>query len=328
MRRLLMQPPLCAARMFVPTVDLSRADAADVLRRALHTSGFFYLAHDGVDDGVIEDMRAKSKAFFALDVNVKSRIDAAGSSRGWTRMRAETLDAAHSSAGDSKEGVYIGRECASEELEGDYATLVGRNKWLDETSEASIRGYRRAMERYYDTMVGIGMRLLTLVAAALDVEEDYFDTYWTPTHNCVLRPLRYAAVKSDANAGTFAAGAHSDYGGLTILKTLDDVPGLEIYDEANASWIAVPPRDDAFVVNIGDLLERWSNGRLKSTKHRVMTAGDVERHSVAFFFEPDYFAVVEPIVRDVDDVPKYDAIRFGDYLLARYAETYASADGS
>ena len=59
-----------------------------------------------------------------------------------------------------------------------------------------------------------------------------------------------------------------------------------------------------------------------------MTAGDVERHSVAFFFEPDYFAVVEPIVRDVDDVPKYDAIRFGDYLLARYAETYASADGS
>ena len=324
--------PLCVKarhieprNMKVPIVDLTRDDAASVVRRALHTTGFFYLAHDDervVARDVIDDMFAHSKAFFRLPDDTKARLCGArgsGSNRGWTRVHEETLDAKNSTVGDSKEGMYIGRECTREELERG-APLVGRNAWPDETEEPSISGYRRAMERYYDAMVRIGMRLLPLVAAALDLDEDYFDQFWTPTHNSLLRPLRYAATKSDAAAGKFAAGAHSDYGGLTILKT-DDVPGLEIF--IDGQWVPVPPRPNAFIVNTGDLLEIWSNGRLRSTKHRVMTNGDVERFSAAFFFEPNYEAVVAPVVRNADEAPKYSAIKFGDYLLARYSETYA-----
>jgi len=310
-------------RVDVPIVDLTDANAAvENIARAASTSGFFFVRDPRGDDGkaLTDDMFKAAQSFFdTLTSEEKQRaMPLNAHNRGYTRYQEETLDSTGAAReGDTKEGVYIGREAAAAEEEG--FALVGPNAWPDETKYERVRGFRAAMETYYEHAREIGMRLLPIFAQILNVEETFFNEKWTPTHNCLLRPLKYSAVASDASVGRFAAGAHSDYGALTILKVLDDEPGLEILT-ADGTWYAVPPEPDVFIVNFGDLMERWSNGKLRSTKHRVMTSGKSARYSCAFFFEPDYDTIVEPIASDAE--PKYEPIRFGDYLIGRYSETH------
>ena len=307
----------------VPIVDLTDANAAvESIARAASTSGFFYVRdpRGDVGRGVTADMFRAARSFFDdLTSEEKQRaMPLNAHNRGYTRYQEETLDSTGAATeGDTKEGFYIGREASARET----FALVGPNVWPDETDPTHgerVRGFRAAMETYYEHARSIGMLMLPIFAKILNVEETFFDEKWR-RHNCLLRPLKYSAVASDASAGRFAAGAHSDYGALTILKILDDAPGLEILT-ADGTWYAVPPEPDVFIVNFGDLMERWSNGKLRSTKHRVMTSGISERYSCAFFFEPDYDTIVEPIASDA--APKYEPIRFGDYLIGRYNETH------
>lgn len=313
-------------RVDVPIVDVTDFNAAvKAIARAASTSGFFFVRDPRGDDGkaLTDAMFKASKSFFdTLTSEEKQRaMPLNAHNRGYTRYQEETLDSTGAATeGDTKEGVYIGTGL---EISGseDCCALVGPNVWPDETQVERVRGFRAAMEAYYEHAREIGMSLLPIFARILNVEETFFNEKWTPTHNCILRPLKYSAIASNAAIGRFAAGVHSDYGALTILKVLDDEPGLEILT-ADGTWYAVPPppEPDVFIVNFGDLMERWSNGKLRSTKHRVMTSGKSARYSCAFFFEPDYDTIIEPIASDAE--PKYEPIRFGDYLIGRYNETH------
>ena len=134
----------------------------------------------------------------------------------------------------------------------------------------------------------------------------------------------YAKEESRPEDGIFACGAHSDYGFITLLLT-DEHPGLQIYHKE--VWMDVPSRPNAFVVNIGDMLERWTNGLFVSTKHRVLTSGDYERYSIPFFFEPTFETIVECLESccSESNPPKYSypSITSGQHLLNKYAETHA-----
>ena len=296
----------------IPTINLARDGSARGLTDAFASDdfarrGFAFVAHEGVlpEPEIVRKCFAESRTFFDSSDETRKRAltgDAPGI--GYTAFASEKLDPSSSSVGDSKEGFYVVRERA-------------KNRWPS-------AAFEDAATTYYESMYALGKRLLPALARACGVDDAYFDAHWSASsHNCVLRFLKYSASRSDEGEGQFACGAHTDYGALTILAVENDgSTGLEIYDRETETWVPVTPPPDHFVLNVGDLLERWSNGRFASTRHRVMTTGERERFSIPFFFEPSYDAVIEPVCVGDGEAAKYAPIRFGDYLQEKYAQTY------
>ncbi|KAK9208595.1 hypothetical protein WN944_000953 [Citrus x changshan-huyou] len=141
-----------------------------------------------------------------------------------------------------------------------------------------------------------------------------------------LRLLHYEGQTSDPSKGIYGAGAHSDFGLITLLAT-DEVLGLQICKDKDAKpqiWEYVPPLKGAFIVNLGDMLERWSNCIFKSTLHRVLGNGR-ERYSIAYFVEPSHDCVVEclPTCKSEKNPPKFPPVKYGSYLSQRYKDTHA-----
>lgn len=142
-----------------------------------------------------------------------------------------------------------------------------------------------------------------------------------------LRLLRYGPVESDTTKGVFGAGAHTDYGLITLLST-DENAGLQIFYQGE--WIDVPPRSDAFIVNIGDMGERWTNGVFQSTRHRVINKNGKERYSVPFFYEPNFPCKVEcfPSCVSESNPAKYAPTSSGEHLVEMYRQTHAAFDAA
>ena len=166
-------------------------------------------------------------------------------------------------------------------------------------------------------MCDLGSRLVRFLALAIGLEENAWDkNFKNPL--ALLRLLHYANEKSAPERGVYACGAHSDYGMLTILLTDDTTPGLQIY--RGGEWIDAPPVHGAFVVNLGDMLERWTNNNYRSTKHRVLTSGERHRYSAPFFYEPDFDTVVEclDVCCSSSNPPKYSPTTSGLHLLEKY----------
>ena len=141
----------------------------------------------------------------------------------------------------------------------------------------------------------------------------------------VLRLLHYEGKISDPNKGIYGWGAHSDYGLITLLAT-DDITGLQICKDKDAKpqkWEYIAPLKGAFTVNLGDMLERWSNCVFKSTLHRVLGNGQ-ERYSIAYFVEPSHDCLVEclPTCKSENNPPKFSPIKCATYLSQRYKDTH------
>ena len=168
------------------------------------------------------------------------------------------------------------------------------------------------MLAYYDACAALGARLHQAFARDLGVAPDFFaDKFDRPM--ATLRLLRYPAAAEER----IGAGAHTDYGNLTLLAT-DDVGGLEVRTRAG-DWIEAPPRAKAFIVNIGDCLMRWTNDVYVSTPHRVVNRSARERYSIAFFFDPNPEAEVAAIPSCVarGGAARYPPILAADYLKLR-----------
>lgn len=313
----------------VPILDMARPleELATACRQACETHGFFYISNHGVPSETIDKHAKYQKSFFSLSLEQKMKIVADHNNRGYTPLGNETLDPKASRGGDLKEGLYFGREVEKSEL-----PLHGPNQW---PAESLLPGYRAAVEDYMDCLTRLGYRLLPLIALSLNLSQDYFLPYFSESPMIFLRPLHYPPIPSSEAAGIFAAGAHSDYGFLTILWT-DGTPGLQIYMESSG-WMDVEPLPDTFIVNLGDMLERWTGGRFASTRHRVINTAGKERYSCAFFFEPSFTSIVSPIPLPEDDqeeakneregtlyqekLQRYPPIMSGAYLLEKYAAT-------
>ena len=274
----------------VPIVDISglRAPAARAgarnrqLGRAARDVGFLYVSGTGIDETLFDDLLESTKEFFALPVEEKMRsyIGLSRCHRGYVPVGEEGVEAG---TPDLKEAFDTALDLPADDP--DYVAgnpMLGPNAWPD------VPGFAEAVTAYYEAVLEVGHRLLWAFAVALGEDPDVFSRHATKTPS-QLRLVHYP-YNPDAEDG-HGIGAHTDYECFTLLKPT--APGLEVLNGAG-EWIDVPPIDGAFVVNIGDMLELWTNGAFVATSHRVRKVAE-ERYSFPLFFNVDYDTEVKPL---------------------------------
>ena len=312
--------PLIDMQPFLEGGPVERAAVAKQIGDACRQIGFFYIVNHGVSPYLVTRAFEESERFFALPEERKAEIaiERSACHRGWFRVGGENLDPAKQKAGgDLKEGVKIGRDLAQEHPLVQAGTpLHGPNQW------PNLPGWQETMQEYYDAMEALGRELLHAFALALSVEETYFDR-WLNAPMTTLGPLHYPPQTGRVTEARLGAGAHTDYGCLTMLAQ-DQNGGLQVRN-ANGQWIDAPPIEDSFVVNIGDMMERWTNGVFSSTAHRVINVSGRERYSLPFFFDPDFDAEVVCLQTCVTEVegPKYPPTTAGQHLLEMINASFA-----
>jgi isopenicillin N synthase-like dioxygenase len=194
----------------------------------------------------------------------------------------------------------------------------GHNQWPTEAPHAAAM-----CEGYIQAMLRLSRRLMQLMALSLNLPEGYFDTT-SESPMVTLRMIRYPAHPPEADERTFGAGAHTDWGAITILAQ-DTHGGLEV-QMPDGTWVAATPIDGCFVVNLGDMIPRWTNGLYHSNPHRVRNTESrgAPRYSIPFFYEPDYFARIEAVPGTVPqgEAPRYAPCTAGEHLRQMYQRTY------
>lgn len=242
--------------------------------------------------------------------------------RGYTPILDQKLDPVNQLHGDFKEGYYVGVEVSEDDPDA-QKPFYGPNVW---PSSDILPGWRETMEKYHREALGVAKKVSRIVALALNLGSDYFLRQEILGKNiATLKLLHYEGRISDLTNGIYGAGAHSDFGFVTLLAT-DDVYGLQICKDKDVipqKWEVVAPLKGAFIVNIGDLLERWSNCTFRSTLHRVV-CNVQERYSIAYFVEPNPDCIVDclPTCQSPENPPKFPPIKCETYMLQRYGDTH------
>ena len=318
----------------IPIIRLDDPDepaTVQRLRSCCLEHGFFYLGGHGIEE-YFSGIMTESANLFALPVEEKIMIRDDTTRRGYTIMEGEMLDPdaqRKSGIGDTKEAFNLGRDIALDHPEYDLAKLKGPNIWptKDICSLENCDGFRNVMEEYFDVATKVCLKLVRLLALAIGLEDKHALDSCFKEQFCTLRLNHYAAVESNPDSGIFACGKHSDWGMITLLLT-DNNPGLQI--QVDDKWIDVPPKSSKeegslFIVNLGDMLERWTNGMFRSTVHRVVTSGEKERYSIPFFCEPDFDTNVEclAVCCSEENPAKYPPTTSGQFLKDKYKETHS-----
>ena len=302
----------------IASVSLTEADAdrdafAQKLGRSFEEYGFAVLADHGIPDELIQRAEQKAKEFFALPDEVKRGYALGqGGARGYTPFGIET--AKGHKAFDLKEFWHVGRELPEGHA---FADIMAANVWPEE-----VPGFRETFLELYDTFDRTGFKVLSAIARYLGIDENYFrDT--VRDGNSVLRLLHYPPQK-EATGEHIRAGAHEDINTITLLLGAEEA-GLELKTR-DGRWIPVSPKPGELVINIGDMLQRLTNGRLRSTPHRVVNPtpdrASNARYSMPFFlhFRPDFMIEALPGTVPAGEEPKWPPISSHDYLLERLRE--------
>lgn len=287
------------------------------------TIGFLVIEKHGVPDAIVSAAWEASRAFFDLPIDEKLEVkpEDPGCPRGYFPFAAEALakSLGLDTPPDIKESFGIGPLRAPEYEIGaaDREFHYGENLW-------PIRppNLRRALTGYFEAMTEAGSRVLRLFAAALELPQDHFEAFHRHPM-CALRCINYPASETPLLPEQKGAGEHSDYGSLTMLKSDPEVPGLEIR-LPSGEWAKAPLVEDAFIVNIGDLMARWTNDRWVSTMHRVVLpaeSGGRRRQSMAFFHNTSFDARIEciPTCLAAGETAKYPPVLAGQYLIDRFS---------
>ncbi len=304
----------------LPVIDISgltspleaeRRAVGARIREACLDRGFFYITGHGVPDAMAAGALDGARALFDLPGAAKRAVDKALSpaNRGYEPLGGQTLEPG--AAPDLKEGFYIGAEAEP----GRFNT--GANQW-----PAELPDLPAAMLAYHARLTDLAERLMAGLALSLDLPETAFAAFCREPI-AILRLLHYPP--QPASAPGRGAGAHTDFGALTILLQ-DPVGGLEVYDRAAGAWTAAPPMPGAYVVNLGDLIARWTNDRYRSTPHRVVNRSGRRRYSIPFFFSgaPDYGVTCLPGCLELGEQPKYPPITVEAHMKERYRQTYGA----
>jgi len=307
--------------------------AADV-DEICQTTGFLVVDNHGVPAEITDRAWSAARAFFDLPLEQKLALhsDEPNCPRGYFPFAEESLarTLGVESPPDRKEAFSSGPPAppSGHSRAKNFDFFYGENRWPGELPE-----FRDAWLDYYRAMEGLGARIMQLLACALKLDEDYFAPFHGH-HLGALRALNYPASSSPENTAEHRAGAHSDYGTVTILKPDPLVGGLEV-QLPSAKWVMAPPVADSFIVNLGDLMARWTNNRWISTVHRV-TGGTADsavprRQAIAYFMNPNYDAEIAaiPTCLDVDETANFAPILAGDYLVNKFraAQVAEEAEG-
>ncbi|KAI9771390.1 MAG: hypothetical protein M1839_002813 [Geoglossum umbratile] len=312
--------PVIDISPFLPTTadscPAAKATCAQALHTACHTHGFFYLTNHGVSASLTTSILSLARRFFLnTPPSSKARI-ARRHARGWQRIGENVTQGLR----DMHEAVDFYRE-VDDMAASARGPLGGPNLWPDEPPE--LRG---VYVEYLAQVLKLGEVVMRAMGYAFGPEcEEVFlektrDSFW------VLRMIGYPPLQSTSPGNGVSCGEHTDYGCTTFLLADPDVKGaLQVLSRDGSTWINADPVPGAFVVNIGDMMERWTNGLWPSTRHRVIHRGDGYRVSVPFFYEPDFNARIKPLPNAVEltgGVERFDELMYGDHLLGKIAGNF------
>lgn len=316
----------------VPTISLDR-DPAAVGREfdeTLREVGFFQVVDHGIDGETADRAWNISREFFDLPLENKLEVvRPEGGLYGYFPMKSESLSASMGQKvpGDVKESFNMGPGIhpTHQPVDATEASLFSPNAW-----PTALPEMRDAWQAYFAQMSALAERLMRMFALGLELPADYFAPQIDRSPGA-LRAINYPEQTQPAEEGQLRAGAHTDYGTLTILRQETGRAGLEVRDEKSQAWVPIPPTEGAFVINIGDLMARWTNDRWTSTLHRVINpdAGattSTRRQSMPFFHNANYSAMVEclPSCLAPGETPKYEPVLAGPHLAGKSTRSVAT----
>lgn len=295
-----------------------RGQIAQQIGAASAEIGFFYIANHGIPSTLIDRAFQEMQRFFALPIDGKTQIHITNSKnhRGYFEIGRENFDPAVYREGDYKEGFHIGRELSPSDPDFGLP-LRGGNQWPKQ-----LPGFRDVMVEYFDACMNLGLHLMRAMAVALSLPDTFFDAKFDkplPT----LRPLHYPPQSGQVDYSQVGCGEHTDFGCLTILAQ-DEVGGLQVQNR-RGRWISAPMIENTLLINIGDMLARWSNDRVVATPHRVINASGADRYSLPFFVDPNFDAdlSVLPTCVSEGNPARYRPTTAGQYFLDRIESTFS-----
>ena len=301
----------------LPIIDFAGASDETLARQldqAFTDIGFCYFKGIGVSQAVVDGVFEASRRFHAMPRAAKDAIAMNKFHRGYMAPKTsiiQTSSVAKVTKPNDSESFMLMHEVP--ETDPRYGRpLDGPNLWPD------LAGFRDAVEAYEAAMHAFCLRLLSPLAVALGLPRDWFAPHFRqPT--TFLRLLHYPPHAVDAPEDAFGSAPHTDYGFITILVQ-DNQGGLEVRRK-DGTWLAAPPIEGTWVVNVADMLARWTNGRWQSTPHRVKNLSGGDRYSCPYFFDMSMDSIVE--VLPTCGTAQHPAVRYGDYLMERLDKNYA-----
>ena len=308
-----------AAPASIPIVDIgplygndpaAKKAVAAQIGAACDEIGFFYAVGHNVPVETIDRAVAMADKFFTLPMSEKLKVKSDKNNRGYR----EIGDVVHANGKPSaRDNFDIGFPVTADDPEVKAGTpLYAPNKWPD------IPGFREALEAYYDGTFKVGMKILEGFALHFGKPEDFFSRHFTkPVADMVINHYLGAA---GLHISDQASGPHTDHGIVTILWQ-DNLGGLEVIGK-DGEWMPVRPLRGSYVINIGELMKRWTNGRYKATVHRVVHLQNKSRYSMPLFCNPNFRTTVDPRDLGISEADaKYEPVMSGDFLLGRFKAT-------
>jgi len=304
--------------MQIPKIDISGIEDKEFSKpllqdffSAYNEFGFGYVINHGIDKSLTEQLFQVSKNFHSLSLSEKMKVALDHKHRGYIAINTSTD--VNSKLADVKkpnqsESFMMMRE---DEFELPDVYLSGPNQWPE------IKNFKEVLEKYTSQMTKLGRNLMRLALLSSGVSDlSVMKSFDTPT--IWLRLLHYPPIPKTSPSDLYGSAPHTDFGCLTILVQ-DEIGGLQVQTK-EGKWIDVPKVEESFVVNVGDMLSRLTNGLLRSTPHRVINKSGRERFSCPFFFDPHTNAIIQPL--NGTGKPKFSPINFGEFLREELEASY------
>jgi isopenicillin N synthase-like dioxygenase len=319
-------PMVDFAGSFSPRADDRRKVAWEV-HKACRETGFFYVSNHRVPQALIDAQLDCARRLFALPLERKMALHMkqSASTAGYEPIGGQILDSqdagAEKAPPDLKESFYCAMELpaghpwAKKRMRG-----FGHNQW-----PGGLAGFREQTLAYQAAVRELGDRVLAMLALSLELPEDYFAPFYDMP-GTTLRLLRYPPHPRAALANQLGAGAHTDWGGVTLLAQ-DGLGGLEVRN-VDGEWIQAAPVAGSFVLNLGDLMQRWTNGLYRSNMHRVKNiSSSRDRYSIAFFYSPRPDSRIEclPTCTDAEHPPKFASCTAAEHVHEMFRRSYGYA---
>ncbi|KAJ6037087.1 hypothetical protein N7540_001366 [Penicillium herquei] len=318
------EPPVIDFGPYYGSDPNARKNLVEQLRNACEEFGFFQLINHNIPSSLQQSIIDQSKDFFNLPIETKEKYekDIGGFNRGYEHLRAQNFE--KWTKGDLKEGFYLGKH-----LPEDNPLVLakkfgqGPNQYPVELEDP--QAFRHVMDEYHTAMTSLAEDILRALAWTLGLEDDFFSSFCEEPV-ATLRLLHYPPQDPATTDTERGIGAHTDFGAVTILLQ-DQTGGLQVWNNSSTEWVNVTPLPGAYVVNLGNLMMRWTNDRYLSNLHRVINKSGKERFSVPFFFSgnPDY--VVQCLPGCLGSGAKYPPITVHQWMTGRFADTYGSKKG-
>ncbi|MCF6765828.1 hypothetical protein L3V82_08580 [Thiotrichales bacterium 19S3-7] len=320
--------------MSIPVLDFSCLDSHkpnyQLLARSFYdaysTLGFASIINHGVSHKLIDQLFQQMAAFHQLPRSVKMKYKYAQYLRGYLPLNISTLKTstlANVTKPNQSESFMILNEAMTEkeQHELDQTPLGGRQIWPEELPE-----FKQVAQNYYAELLALSQHLVKILALALNLPIDYFKPYFTQP-NIFFRMLFYPPRPVDTPNDVYGSAPHSDYGCFTLLLQ-DTTGGLQVKDK-NDTWINVITDQYTFILNTGDMIERWSNGILKSTPHRVINkSNNKPRYSVPFFYNCNLDTSVKPLDSCISSKhpAQFEPVNYGDVLTHKILSHYTFSE--